>query len=113
MVNATTVDAAHGAAACLQAIEASSTTPDDVVLLVASVRDAPAIDGVRLVEVSRGDAFAAAMDVSTSDSIALIDAGMVPNAAWLAALREMVISPATALVLGRIVDAPADDLATR
>lgn len=113
VVDAMTVDAAHRAAACLQAIEASSTTPDDVVLLVASIRDAPAIDRVRLVEVSQGDAFAAAMEVSTSDAIALIDAGMVPSAAWLAALGEMVVSPATALVLGRIVDAPAEDVATR
>ena len=112
VVNATAVDDADAVTACLNAIAAQSMVPAETVVLVSA--DAFRVDDrVRAVVVSPEGAFAAAIASATGDTIAIIDADRVPTRGWLGALAEMVVSPMTAVVVGRTVDDLGSDLAAR
>jgi hypothetical protein len=112
VVNATAVADADAVTACLDAVAAQSLAPTDTVVLVSA--DARPSDGrARFIIVSPECAFAAAMDACSNDTIALIDADQVPTRGWLRAIAEMVVSPATAVVVGRTIDEPGGDLAAR
>jgi len=112
VVDATVTDGVAEAAACLGAIEAQSMAPDETVVLVSA--DALRVDGqARAVVVSPEGAFAAAIASATGDTIAIIDADRVHNRGWLGALAEMVVSPMTAVFVGRTLDDTGSDLAAR
>ena len=112
VVDATATDGVAAVAACLDAIETQSVAPNEVVLLVASANDAPSDRRARVV-VPPGGAFVAALGATSGDLVAWIDADRVPAAGWLGALAGTVTSPATAVVLGRTIDALDGDLVTR
>ena len=112
VVDATAVADAAVVTACVDAVATQSMAPAEIVVLVGA--DVLRQDGrARTVVVSPEGAFGAAIASATGDAIAIIDADRVPNRGWLGALAEMVVSPATAVVVGRTLDDPGSDLAAR